>query len=1593
MKKRIVSVVLAIILLFSISPVVFANDYEGHWSAAYIEKCRENAWMLGDGQGNFRPEATITRAEFSTMLWRALDKPEASGTGAGFQDVLSGTYYAEAVTALAERGVVTGYGKRFGPDDSLTREMGITMLARAVSAVPEDADAYTRYADASDTSDWARDAVSVLTERGVVEGVGGNRLAPRQAMKRGEMAKLLVVVFDDGEAPADGKPVITLTIDPESENASKVTVTVSVSGGGEIVFIGSRKSSAGATYSDKSGFADITDSGSFTATANGVYAVCVLDGNGDFVYKLIEITNIKASPGGGGFGGHSGPDGSAGNPFLITSLQELQYMGRGSANPSSYANWTLDRHYKLMTSIKLPEVGAAENNWTPVGAFTLGDASTAFTGGLDGNGHTISGLQLRSYPQYGGLFGYIGENAYVKNLTMADVDILVNLLDVGAIVGRGGGDSVSITNCHIISGSVTNTQFGTGYAAGGIAGVFGGAIEDCSVLVNVSGQTNTGGIVGAGGTVRRCYMGGNVTGGSYVGGITSSDTGLVSDCYVSGNVSGSIAVGGIMGHAGSATIQNCYMLGSVAGSTKSVGGIAGLAGTTLSPTIENCLYLGLGIVLTNATDTAGRILGRDTGAQSGSLSGNKALNSATVSVNSSPRAIDSGAATADGEDMSVADATLKATYEGMNWKFDADGPWTWNTSTQVPELGWQKPRISLTLADDAVTLAGAKPETIGYTLLPADATITITPVGDANVTLDGTDITVDQSGKTAKSVTLVLTATKDGYASAVAFIEVTNLFAGGNGTAGNPYQVTTVNALDGIRHTENLGLSYKLMNGLDLSGWNDNVGTSEAYTPDGLGWEPIGKYVSGGTNVYFTGSLDGNNQTIKNLTINRPGESYMGLFAMVDGTGTMKDLTFTGASITARGHIGTLAGIVNGATYRVENCHVSGSTITANVLATGSDYGGLIATNRGIVTKCSVTGTMAFDALCYRVGGLVSTNSGTVSQSFVTSNINGDKSATGPIAANNTGIIEDCYATGDVTGDEISGGIAGINSGIIRRCYTVGMLEGKRVGGITGYMYSGSGAGPTPGIYNCAALTHSITAGGDNAKIAGQATGTYEIQNALARDNMIITPAGTMQQNGTDTSLADLMTQSTYAGLGWTFHAASGPWVWSVAKSLPVLYWEKQTDIALTGVQIVNNELLVELAGAKAAEITFTTTPADATVTLEGLTSGSPVTGANVSVSAGKIVIDQSGLTAGPVTVRVIVSKPGYESVEKKLRVWNVFAGGNGTSGSPYKVTTPAALAAIGHTENMAFSYELQNNLDLDAAPYNTGEGWVPIGDAVSCFTGTFDGGDYTIENLMINRPKSGGSNQGLFGGLGVGGVVKNLHLDAANVTGWTNVAILAGTMNGGTIQDCSVSGSVTSAGELGNVGGIAGINNSDGIATGGTVSRCFANVAASGPRNVGGIAGQNAKYGTISNCYAAGSVEATGSNAGGIAGATATDAGPISICYSTATVSGNNYVGGILGSNAAGNSLTACVALNPSVTVLETNGEIGRVVGLNSDTGGNVASNLALDTMSVTVPAVDGGKNGTGKTASELQTQNTYTTLGWDFSGDWQMGNGSYVY
>ena len=190
-------------------------------------------------------------------------------------------------------------------------------------------------------------------------------------------------------------------------------------------------------------------------------------------------------------------------------------------------------------------------------------------------------------------------------------------------------------------------------------------------------------------------------------------------------------------------------------------------------------------------------------------------------------------------------------------------------------------------------------------------------------------------------------------------------------------------------------------------------------------------------------------------------------------------------------------------------------------------------------------------------------------------------------------------------------------------------------------------------------------------------------------------------------------------------------------------------------------------------------------------------------------------------------------------------------SNGSYTVTSADGLMNVAELVNGGktdINITLDKNIDL------TGKEWTPIGTSFSnSYTGTFDGGGHTITGLTVT---TNDEYAGLFGCLGEAGTVKNVVMEGVQITN-NHSSSFAGGVAGfswGTIENCSVSGSVSGTVY---VGGVVGAQ------WGGTTTGCSSSATVKGMVDVGGVAGQTNGSATLTACYATGNVTSTGSSTG----------------------------------------------------------------------------------------------------------------------------------
>ena len=173
----------------------FADVQPGSWYFDAVRYVEQNGLMSGVCADAFAPDATTTRGMIVTILYRLEQKPDVNGKNV-FTDVRSGSYCEDAVIWATETKIVSGYGNGlFGPNDAITREQLAVFLYRYAAYKGYDVSARASldgFADRTQISGYAYDAMSWAYAEGLITGKSVSTLAPKGEATRAEVATILM---------------------------------------------------------------------------------------------------------------------------------------------------------------------------------------------------------------------------------------------------------------------------------------------------------------------------------------------------------------------------------------------------------------------------------------------------------------------------------------------------------------------------------------------------------------------------------------------------------------------------------------------------------------------------------------------------------------------------------------------------------------------------------------------------------------------------------------------------------------------------------------------------------------------------------------------------------------------------------------------------------------------------------------------------------------------------------------------------------------------------------------------------------------------------------------------------------------------------------------------------------------------------------------------------------------------------------------------------------------------------------------------------------------------------------------------------------
>ena len=749
----------------------------------------------------------------------------------------------------------------------------------------------------------------------------------------------------------------------------------------------------------------------------------------------------------------------------------------------------------------------------------------------------------------------------------------------------------------------------------------------------------------------------------------------------------------------------------------------------------------------------------------------------------------------------------------------------------------------------------------------------------------------------------------------------------GDGTSGNPYQISSLGNLYWIAaDTNRWKLNY--VQTADI-----NAGATKHWFNDS-GWTPIGNNITA-----FTGNYNGKSYKIDSLFINRDND-YIGMFGSINGS-------------------------------RLDSIGLTNLNVKGNLFV-----GGLVAIiNTGVVNKCYSTGSVNGTQ---HVGGLVGSNHQTCSvcNNYSTSSVNGSSEVGGLVGSNDTGVVTNNYSSGSVVGSSYVGGLVGKNNFNVSSNYSFSSVTGsKYVGGLVGYN-SENFLAVINNSYSCGPVNKTYLSGG----LVGLNNNINSTHNCFWDST---TAGQDTSEGGTGKTTAEMKNLSTYINAGWDFMGESVNGTtdtWGLNSKYnsgyPFLKWQGyklEQNVTYTAstlpdsVTYGDNSFSITVSTSSGLPVTITSSdvtvasiagntvaikkPGTTTITMSQngndtyyptqiskvlvvrkarLTVNAQVITKQEGQADPKLTYSATGYVGNDTVLNGSLSREPGEYVGNyainqgtlnsssyiitftgswlKITISQQPSAGDGSSGNPYRISTLGNLYWIAEDSSRWEKNYIQT-ANINAAVtkrWFKDSGWTPIGKLSTCFTGTYNGKGHLIDSLYIQRDSL------MFAGMF--GSISTSHLDSIGLT----------------------------------------------------------NLNIKGKRHVGGLAGASYKNSTISNSFSTGSISGL-SIVGGLAGDN--DSSTITNCYSSCSVnSSRDYAGGLVSYNNMGSTISSSY----SSGLVSCPQFAGGLLGYKE-----INSNVNNSFWDIESSIQSSSAGGTGKTTAEMKNITTYTNDGWDFMGE----------
>ena len=1121
---------------------------------------------------------------------------------------------------------------------------------------------------------------------------------------------------------------------------------------------------------------------------------------------------------------------------------------------------------------------AGDVGWVPIGS-----ESKPFTGRFDGNGYTISGLQInRDAAENQSLFGISAADALISNIGLLNVKV-----EGGAKVAGLVGTNRGQVGYSYVGGSIEAKSM-EGVAGGLIANNDDGDVIGSYVLSQVLGASLLGGLVGDNnGRIINNHADSIVMPGSEgarFGGLVGRNRNLIANSYASGKIlqGGSSSIkGGLVGWNDSeARIINGYASVGVAGALA-----GGLVGYNLGA-IKNSYAIG---ELSDGNNTRGSLVGVNDG---GTI----------VASYWNTDTIASGGNFGIGQtttQLQSATPTIPANSIYKDWD---TGDWDFGTSEHYPTLkyttatesvlecgssrlsqcgdlispGFRYGLRSLTSVNDAalsplidierlnqsgIYLGTVIAEHPSVRLIPVamETTASVHLIGDIPKTLDSNNMSflISLKNDETKKVIIEVEGTRTvRYTLYLRYASHRIIDEDNDGLVDIDY-LEDLDAiryqLDGSGYRANVGSAkitsgcpsegcrgYELLRDLDFNdvgSYRNAAANMRRWTGAGA-WQPIA-----GT---FSGTFKGNNKTIANLRVRSSGGLFTELgsdnrVAYIDGIGLV--------AVDIKGD--AVAGIARSC----ERCTISNSHVIGDVRGT--------AAAAGLVHTISATsGGNARISNSYFIGNLAVNGQSAIAGGLV-GDVDSDLS------------ITDSYVVGRITAehdDAFIGGLVGVRSSSFLEIVNgyASVLTTKA--GMPQGLFGGNRdpqdrfAPVSQAIY----IDEDISA---TDVTLGESKRTAELQSPMSATGIY---------KSWDSDSWDFGTAKHYPAIRYNLRADST----DSDIHCGVADIQKRPDACRTLLRHQGSLLRdLKLSAGAGLSSPFVFTSFDYGISVNTDRSTIRMLPAAFNADAmievfkdgNAIGASDSGEWTVPIplndagdTVFNLVVKEGkrhsyrYQFVVNRIGtvVQNIDMDGDGL----IEINDATHLNAVRHrldgsayqereTADVVYciggctGYELTADIDL------AGISWQPIGNLGEPFTGVFRGNGHRISNLTIKANNT--NNVGLFGAIGDNGRVENVGLVNVDIAGRSSIGSIAG-YNFGTIINSYAEGKLWATSTYG--GGLVGRNKR------GTVVNSYANVDVRvNNDHAGGLVGWNETGGSIVNSYAVGDVQASNGNAGGL--------------------------------------------------------------------------------------------------------------------------------